>query len=443
MSDREHQFNDPSIDHNIYLIKKVRNIRNACYLLIALTIISITYSLYIEVYLVALLWTAPLISAAIALLIVTRLTWVNFSTHCYSLALYFAASISAFSNSDFNGIEWFIILPAISTMLGGLVCGRIWTLISIASIIGLYFLHRFNLELSQLVPQQYHLSQTLLQLFILLALITTSANTLIKEHHRAENRILYFLKELGDEINARTAAEEKANQANYVKSQFLAAMSHELRTPLNSIIGFTNRILKNQSDNLNLRQLDALNIIRGNSAHLLKHVNNLLDLSKIESGKMILNIQECDLLPLIENTATTFSEQLQSKNLHLCINVEEKIKVRADHHKLNQILNNLISNAVKYTPKGEIEIDAHMASNEEGFVEITVKDTGIGIPEDKLNDVFREFNTINPKNLAETESTGLGLCLTAKLVELQKGWIELESAVNKGSEFKVFLPLVA
>jgi signal transduction histidine kinase/DNA-directed RNA polymerase alpha subunit len=238
--------------------------------------------------------------------------------------------------------------------------------------------------------------------------------------------------------------EDKSKQieaANRHKSEFLANMSHELRTPLNAIIGFSEVLGERMFGELNEKQAEYTDDILTSGRHLLSLINEILDLSKVEAGRMELELTTFDLPLAIDNARTFVRERAAKHGINLDVTIDERLgDFVGDERKIKQILLNLLSNAVKFTPEGgRIGIIARQADGS-GSVEISVSDTGIGIsPEDQAK-IFEEFRQVGGDYSHKTEGTGLGLTLAKKFVELHGGKIWVESEVGKGSTFSFTLP---
>jgi two-component system, NtrC family, sensor kinase len=236
--------------------------------------------------------------------------------------------------------------------------------------------------------------------------------------------------------------EDKSRQieaANRHKSEFLANMSHELRTPLNAIIGFSEVLGERLFGELNEKQAEYTEDILSSGRHLLSLINEILDLSKVEAGRMELELAKFDLPLAIDNARTFVRERAAKHGINLDVTVDERLgDFIGDERKIKQILLNLLSNAVKFTPEGgRIGINARQA---DGSVEISVSDTGVGIaPEDQAK-IFEEFRQVGSDYAHKVEGTGLGLTLAKKFVELHGGKIWVESEVGKGSIFSFTLP---
>jgi signal transduction histidine kinase len=228
--------------------------------------------------------------------------------------------------------------------------------------------------------------------------------------------------------------------ANKHKTDFLANMSHELRTPLNAIIGFSEALLEKMFGEMNAKQEDYLKDIHSSGKHLLSLINDILDLSKVEAGRMELELSEFHLPAALQNAMTLVRERAHSHGIKLKLRVDPKLgEIRADERKFKQIVVNLLSNAVKFTPDGgRVEVDARKDGK---AVEVSVKDTGVGIAQKDQEIVFEEFRQVGRDYTNKQEGTGLGLALTRRFVELHGGKISLKSAPGKGSTFTFTLPL--
>ena len=241
---------------------------------------------------------------------------------------------------------------------------------------------------------------------------------------------------LFNEIQNKSRELESANKH---KSEFLANMSHELRTPLNAIIGFSEVLSEKMFGDVNEKQLEYLLDIHTSGHHLLSLINDILDLSKIEAGRMELDLASVDLAMLLDNCTTLVRERASRQGLTLVLDVEAGLgEWVVDVRKLKQIVINLLSNAVKFTPAGgRITLRARTL---EHAVEIAVIDTGVGIAADQQALVFEEFRQAGGDYLRKSEGTGLGLSLAKRFVELHGGAIRIESEPGRGSSFAVVLP---
>lgn len=256
-------------------------------------------------------------------------------------------------------------------------------------------------------------------------------------------------------------ANERLQEANRVKSEFLATMSHELRTPLTAIIGFSELLLEGVMGELNEEQKESLQEVLNNGATLLEMINNLLDMAKVEAGKMTLELSSFDLRELLQRLAHTIHSLVQQKKQKMELLLPEKVPpMQGDERKMQQIILNLLSNAIKFTPEeGRITLSLryHNGKNwrekvdwsarlpereryESGVFELSVEDTGIGIQEERLPIIFEMFSQVDSSTTRNFGGTGLGLALAKQFTEMHHGVIWVESEYGKGTTFTVILP---
>lgn len=241
-------------------------------------------------------------------------------------------------------------------------------------------------------------------------------------------------------------AKQEAIRASQAKSDFLSSMSHDIRTPMNAIIGMTEIAMKNVQDTMRID--DCLQKIKLSSKHLLGLINDVLDMSKIESGKMMLNVRDMSLRDAMDDIVNIMQPQVKIKNQYFDIFIQKILaeKVYCDDVRLNQVLFNLLSNAVKFTPEGG-RIDVYMyqepSPKGEEYVRthLHVIDTGIGISEEFQKKIFDTFSREETDMVTHTNGTGLGMAITKSIVDLMEGTIELQSEQGKGSDFHVILDL--
>jgi signal transduction histidine kinase len=250
----------------------------------------------------------------------------------------------------------------------------------------------------------------------------------------------YWNRRLSSEVLLRqetekmlVEAKEAAEKANVVKSAFLANMSHELRTPLNSIIGFTGIILRELAGPLNFEQKKQLRMVKGSSEHLLSLINDVLDISKIESGEMEVSTEVFNICDVVNNVFEIMAPLAENKGLVMNLHIEmKKYEVENDQRRLSQILINLVNNAIKFTEKGNVDIFLkHYGS---GF-EIKVSDTGIGISEEDLEKIFIPFQQLDIGTSRKFEGTGLGLAICERLAAILGLKLSVQSQKNEGSTF--------
>ncbi len=267
----------------------------------------------------------------------------------------------------------------------------------------------------------------------------------LRVQHEREKRELIEEQSRGLEakVSERTAelvaTQRELEAANRHKSEFLAHMSHELRTPLNSIIGFSEVLRERMFGEVNEKQADYLKDIHESGRHLLSLINDILDLSKIEAGRMELELASFHLPSTISNAITLMRERAQRGGVALGVELDPRLdELEADERKLKQILLNLLSNAVKFTPAGgRVDVIAKLDTR---FVEIAVRDTGAGISAKDQASLFEAFKQVGSDAARKSEGTGLGLALTKRFVELHGGTIRVQSEPGKGSTFAFTLP---
>ncbi len=256
---------------------------------------------------------------------------------------------------------------------------------------------------------------------------------------------VFFGKDVTQRVRAEEAlqvAKDEAEAANKAKSDFLANMSHELRTPLNSVIGFTNILLKNKEDRLSDKDLGFLDRVLSNGKHLLALINEVLDLAKVEAGRMELIIEEVDLAHLCVETVQQLEGQAKAKDgsVALVADVPDEVDfVETDSAKLKQVIINLVGNALKFTHEGSVTVRLDLAADGRTPTAISVVDTGIGIPPDRLEAIFEAFQQAEAGTSRKYGGTGLGLALSRSICLLMGYDLIVESEVGKGSTFRIVM----
>ena len=271
----------------------------------------------------------------------------------------------------------------------------------------------------------------------------------MKQRRQAEVEVRSLNSALELQVNQATAAlgelessRQQLQAAGLAKNRFLANMSHELRTPLNGVIGFTEFLADGKPGPLNPKQKEYLEDILKSGRHLLQLVNDVLDLAKVESGKMEFHPAPFSLSKAIEEVCAVSRPLVQKKKISLQVDTALGLgPVTLDPQKFKQILYNLLSNAVKFTDdEGKVAIRSAPAGP--SHFRMIVEDSGVGIKDEDLGRLFKEFEQLESHTTRHHEGTGLGLALTRKIIEAQAGEISVTSQIGKGSAFTVLLPLV-
>ncbi len=313
------------------------------------------------------------------------------------------------------------------------------------------------------------------RLQILDLLLSTYENACLRnlELRKVQNEMQELNERLGETLKQVELKKQEADdarfeamQASRAKSDFLANMSHELRTPLNSVMGFSEILIDELAGSLNEKQKEYIKDIYESGRHLLSLINDILDLSKVESGKFELELSTFALADVLNASISMLKEKALKHGIRMSLDIAQdaQVEIKADQRKLKQILFNLLSNAVKFTPDGgSVTVATRMITDavaigrvtqpEEGrgnastpqdrgdFVEISVTDTGIGIKSEDIPKLFKEFSQLDMGYTRSHEGTGLGLALSRKLVELHGGRIWVESEFGRGSRFTFAIPV--
>ncbi|HET7549720.1 MAG TPA: ATP-binding protein [Gemmatimonadaceae bacterium] len=277
------------------------------------------------------------------------------------------------------------------------------------------------------------------------------ANVVITALRDETGELIGFAKVTRD-LSERKAAEERAvadakriaesEAANRAKSEFLAVMSHELRTPLNAIAGYTQLLDMGIPGVVNDQQREILQRISRSHRHLLGLINDILNLARIEAGRVEYRIEDVSLQELVSEILPMVHPQLLRKQLNYAERIPPGLLVRADREKAQQIFVNLLGNAIKFTPRhGRISIEASVSAEQPCIVAVAVQDTGLGIPADKQETIFDPFVQVDPSHTRTTEGSGLGLSISRDLARGMGGDLTVLSALGEGSTFTLTLPL--
>lgn len=266
------------------------------------------------------------------------------------------------------------------------------------------------------------------------------ANQELEERSRLLEERNQVIVERNMEIQQK--AEELAISTKY-KSEFLANMSHELRTPLNSVLLLSRLLSENNENNLTKEQVEYAQVIQSSGQGLLSLIDEILDLSKIEAGKMELEYQQVLLQEVVTDMKALFSPMAKEKKIDFIVNVEDQLpsQIETDKMRLEQVLKNLLSNALKFTAQGSVQLNIERLKDNNSFVSFSVKDTGIGIPPDKQALIFEAFQQADGSTRRKYGGTGLGLSISRELTKLLGGEIKVTSEAGKGSEFTIYIPI--
>lgn len=328
---------------------------------------------------------------------------------------------------------WTVLLPMVAIMVADNASGVVWSILTCGGILAFYTLGFIGVTAPQLLnPFELRVIGCISHIGLLLFV---GLFTLLYESFK--DRTLSKLQLTNEQLSS---ARDKALEASRIKSAFLANMSHELRTPLHAVIGYSEMLVED-SEGLTAEQLEAdLKRIQAAGKHLLQVVNDILQLSKIEAGKMELETERFELRPLLEELLATMAGLAEKNGNTLELKFAEGVaSLCSDPTRVRQCLYNLVSNACKFTRDGEVVLDVRESGNNQ--VEIVVRDTGIGMDAEQQKRVFEPFVQADASTARRYGGTGLGLAISRRYCELLGGTLTVSSAPGEGSEFIMRLPL--
>ncbi|MCA9792918.1 MAG: HAMP domain-containing histidine kinase [Candidatus Eremiobacteraeota bacterium] len=382
---------------------------------------------------------ASVVSCVLCLLTPAVLRWTGSPTVAGNYLLSVAFLTLAFFSWNFGGykapaLTWCVLLPMVAIMVADNRSGVAWSCVVIALVIGLYFADLFGYRAPELLaPEDMRIVACVatIGLMVLIVLFTLLYETF-------KDRTLERLKMANLKLSE---ARDRALEASRAKSTFLANMSHELRTPLNAVIGYSDMLVEEGAIRPEDFQAD-LKRIRAAGKHLLRLVNDILDLSKSEAGKMELEIDDFGVKPLVEELVETMSQlAVKNENVIECDFGPSLGEMRSDATKVRQCLYNLLSNACKFTHAGKILVIVKRLDIEgREWFEFCVTDTGIGMTPEQRSRVFEPFVQADTTMARRYGGTGLGLSLTVRFCQLLGGTLAVESEKGKGSIFTLILP---
>ncbi|MAS38326.1 MAG: hypothetical protein CL610_30290 [Anaerolineaceae bacterium] len=343
----------------------------------------------------------------------------------------------------FNGLPAFMFVPVIATLI---LPRKLVLAFSFFTVV-MYGLSYFLIPVNDFQVEGLGLQQEIVTVFMLLMIEGALLRQLRVEFDarledmRESMRQTEIARQQAEV--ARVQAEEdrkRAEEADMAKSQFLANMSHELRTPLNAIIGYAEAMLGGMAGEIPPQQRKLLGHIQHNSRRLLALINDILDLSKIESGSIEVYLAPMSPRKIVRETVESLRSLAGEKNIYLDVNYGEEVPelVLSDANKLQQIVVNLVSNAIKFTETGGVTVDVDADGKSHWRIRVT--DTGIGMPQDAVNYIFEPFRQVDGSSTRKHRGTGLGLSITKRLIDKMDGHIEVDSEQGKGSTFTIVLP---
>jgi signal transduction histidine kinase/CheY-like chemotaxis protein len=333
------------------------------------------------------------------------------------------------------GYAWVYVVPLIAGMLGGVRCLSIWGPLTLVATLTMCYDGFGPFRVSMAIPNAFAETQLVFDIVLIFVTMGLTVGTFLRTRTLAERETRTMVADL-------ERAEGEARQADQAKSAFLATMSHEIRTPMNGVLGMTDLLLEMP---LGEQQRRFVEVIKTSGESLLSILNDILDYSKIEAGRMDLESTPFDLRALVEQAVELIAARGQEQRLVFIVDVDPEVPLQlvGDPTRLRQVLMNLLGNAVKFTSKGEVEVSVTIRARTAATVALTiaVRDTGVGIAPDALDRLFKPFSQADASVARQYGGTGLGLAISARIVDLMGGRIGVDSTLGFGSTFRLELEL--
>lgn len=365
---------------------------------------------------------------------------VSFFSHLLILSVWVVTANGCYSNGGVSYLTaaWMVVPPLLALLLLTRRSAYCWLAISLLTSILFYVLQfKFAWAIPNETPVAERQSQLLLQVVGFSVAVFLLTTTFLAQLDLAKEKLYERLLANKKEIEQRRHAEQVAKDANTAKTRFLANMSHELRTPLNAIIGFSRRVEAKAKDRLTERELEALSGVSRQGEHLLSVINELMDIAMIETNKFSLSLGVFDVAAELKQVIAEIAQEWQHNPVEIKADLPDSHSLIGDPGRVRQVFTNLLHNGMKYTEQGEIAVT--LTTLEQG-IKVEIKDTGLGMSSEDMARIFDVYDHVHSRVTKPGGGSALGLPLTAKLVRLHGGDIQVSSELGKGTVFTVNLP---
>lgn len=345
--------------------------------------------------------------------------------------------VAVYTNGGIQSVAatWVLVIPFLAGLMGGTGIALLGIGLAFICLLSFFFIDLYYGAVPDLTPISEQYRQNRFHQFGQLTTICICFTYFILKVHANSTALL-------EQVEQKRIAEKEAKQANQAKSQFLANMSHELRTPLNGIISAFSLFRKTP---LSSEQKRLISIADISSTSLLSIINDVLDISKIEAGKLKLDLIPCDVISIINDLNVLYNYRCKEKQIKfICHKPDQPLWVKADATRIRQVLENLLSNAYKFTDNGAITLEVDYENMQENYIKLNMKvsDSGIGMTQQQQDRIFDNFTQADESTTRLYGGTGLGLSICKQLIMLMDGTLKLESQYGEGSQFSVSLPLI-